>query len=129
MTTLSPTRTCAACGELLRGRSDKKFCDYDCRNNYNNTVKSNEHVVRSINNLLRTNRRILKMLLNSTGRRPAIIFQEELLRLGFNFGYYTHSRKRETGRSVFYCYEFGYFMLDNGNYQIVRQAELVELTM
>lgn len=27
---------CLQCGELLEGRSDKKYCDRDCNNDYNN---------------------------------------------------------------------------------------------
>jgi len=35
-------KTCLACGKILKGRVDKKFCDDYCRNNYNNLQKAKE---------------------------------------------------------------------------------------
>ena len=33
-------KTCASCGEIIKGRIDKKFCDDACRSNYNNKLNS-----------------------------------------------------------------------------------------
>jgi len=49
-------RLCLACNEPLMGRSDKKFCDDQCRNDYNNKLNSDE------NNFMRKNRKILKAI-------------------------------------------------------------------
>ncbi|MBL7762218.1 MAG: DUF2116 family Zn-ribbon domain-containing protein, partial [Chitinophagaceae bacterium] len=61
--TNSPS-ACLNCGKPLKGRSDKKFCDDSCRNNYNNQLKSIvNNQMRNINNVLGKNRRILESLL------------------------------------------------------------------
>ncbi|MFA6947300.1 MAG: DUF2116 family Zn-ribbon domain-containing protein, partial [Pedobacter sp.] len=31
-------RECLDCGAALRGRTDKKFCDDQCRSNFNNRM-------------------------------------------------------------------------------------------
>ena len=60
------TKNCLSCGKLLKGRVDKKFCDDYCRNNYNNQLKARSGYsayVRSINNTLLKNRKILEAIL------------------------------------------------------------------
>jgi len=52
---------CLECGDKIKGRSDKKFCNDACRSahhNKKNKVVSNPQ--KTINNLLSKNRRILK---------------------------------------------------------------------
>jgi len=47
-------RYCLECGEPLIGRSDKKFCDDQCRNAYNNKLNRDHiNLYRNINNKLR----------------------------------------------------------------------------
>src|SRR4030095_12090440 len=61
-------RGCLACGKAVKGRSDKKFCDDYCRNNYNNQLRSNAgSYTRRINDILRKNRKILADLLPPNG--------------------------------------------------------------
>ncbi len=66
MAASADSKICVACGKLLKGRIDKKFCDDNCRNSYNNQQKakgSYSAYVRTINNTLIKNRRILESLL------------------------------------------------------------------
>ena len=51
---------CLACEKPLKGRIDKKFCDNECRNDYNNErYRLEQKVVLDINKILRKNRKIL----------------------------------------------------------------------
>src|SRR5690606_33307315 len=79
------TGNCLYCREPLRGRADKKFCDDQCRNGYNNQRKNSANpFVRHINQILLRNRRILEKLLR--GRISYIRIEKELLvNTGFNF--------------------------------------------
>ncbi|MBC7654417.1 MAG: DUF2116 family Zn-ribbon domain-containing protein, partial [Oligoflexus sp.] len=36
-------KQCLDCGNSIKGRADKKFCDDQCRSNYNNRIKAIEH--------------------------------------------------------------------------------------
>ena len=56
-------KNCIACNKIIRGRSDKKFCNDYCRNAYNNQIKSpTNNLIRNTNNRLSKNRRILERI-------------------------------------------------------------------
>jgi predicted nucleic acid-binding Zn ribbon protein len=119
------TKSCMSCGKPLKGRVDKKFCDDYCRNNYNNQLKANSSYsayVRSINNALLKNRKILESILPGT-EETARASRDKLQRLGFHFKYLTHIYTTKTGKTYFYCYDYGYLLLDNDWYLIVKKKE------
>ena len=118
-------RSCLSCGELLKGRIDKKFCNDYCRNNYNNQQKakgSHSGYVRNINNTLMKNRKILEGILPD-GEETAKANKDKLQRLGFHFRYMTHTYTTKTGKTYFYNYDYGYLPLDNDWFLIVRRKE------
>ena len=116
-------KTCLQCRKTLRGRSDKKFCDDYCRNNYNNLLKSNtNNYMRNINNALSRNRRILEALL-SPDHETTKTQKEKLIHEGFSFKYITHTYTTKKGSTYFYCYDFGYLPLDSNWYLIVKRKE------
>lgn len=56
-------RECLDCGTILRGRSDKKFCDDQCRSHYNNQIKAGmQSAMKPVNAILRKNHAILSRL-------------------------------------------------------------------
>jgi predicted nucleic acid-binding Zn ribbon protein len=117
------TRHCQLCNKPLRGRADKKFCDDYCRNAYNNKLKGpSNHYVRNINNALGKNRRILEGLLNGSGEITKAN-KEKLIRLGFQFKYITHTYATRTGKTYFYCYDYGWLPLENDWFLIVKKDE------
>lgn len=117
------SKNCLACDKPLKGRSDKKFCDDYCRNNYNNQLKSiTNNQVRNINNALGKNRRILEEMLPS-GDEMTKTTKERLLQKGFLFKYVTHLYTTKSGKTYYYCYDYGYLPLENDWYLIVRRKE------
>lgn len=118
-------KTCLNCGKAVKGRSDKKFCDDFCRNNYNNQIKSEtstNNFVRNINNVLGKNRRILKELLPQA-EDMAKGSHDKLIQQGFNFKYHTHQYTNKKGQTYFFCYEYGYLPLENNWYLLVKRKE------
>lgn len=116
-------KTCLACDKPIKGRSDKKFCDDSCRNNYNNELKSiSNNQIRNVNNALGKNRRILEELLPE-GKDMVKTTQEKLLQKGFLFKYVTHLYTTKEGKVYYYCYDYGYLPLDNDWFLIVRRKE------
>lgn len=114
---------CLNCNKPLKGRSDKKFCDDSCRNNYNNQLKSIvNNQMRNVNNVLGKNRRILESLVPEK-EEMGKANKEKLLRLGFQFKYVTHLYTTKTGKTYYYCYDYGYLPLENDWYLIVRRKE------
>ena len=119
----SAAKPCLACGKPIKGRSDKKFCDDFCRNTYNNQLKSGDNnYVRSINNSLRRNRRILEELLPET-EKMAKTTKEKLLQKGFQFKYSTHSYTNAKGNVYLFCYDYGYLPLEKDRYLLVRNSK------
>ncbi|HVX24905.1 MAG TPA: hypothetical protein VHB70_01085 [Parafilimonas sp.] len=115
-------KACLQCGKTLRGRSDKKFCDDYCRNNYNNQLKANtNNYVRKINNALGKNRRILEEVLPDGDMHKTT--KQKLLHAGFLFKYITHTYTNKKGNTYFFCYDYGYLPLDNDWYLIVHRHE------
>lgn len=113
---------CLVCGEILRGRIDKKFCNETCRNQFHNRLNVEEgRVMREINRGLRRNRRILYELMDS-GKRT--IQRSWLLRRGFDFELITAVYEKPAGTPCFYCYDFGYIPLDENRFQVVRLPEI-----
>ena len=123
MTTETPPRLCLACSKPVKGRTDKKFCDDYCRNNYNNQLKADSNnLVRNVNNALGKNRRILESIINE-GEEMAKTNKEKLSEKGFLFKYMTHTYTNKKGNTYFFCYDYGYLPLENDWYLIVRRKE------
>lgn len=117
------SKLCLNCNKPVKGRTDKKFCDDYCRNNYNNLLKSNTtNLVRNINNALGKNRRILESLFND-GEEMTKTTKDKLLQKGFQFKYITNTYANKKGNIYFFCYELGYLPLENDWFLIVKRKE------
>lgn len=104
-------RTCPECGEVIKGRIDKKFCSDMCRNSFNNKQNSDtNNYVRNVNNSLRKNRRILEETL--VGDKTTIA-KQKLIDKGFNFSFNTHQIKTNNNHVYTFCYEFGYLPIED----------------
>jgi len=118
---MNNSQICLACGENIIGRSDKKFCSAQCRNAYNNKMKSEtEKFIVETNRILRKNRSILRQINpvgNSTVRR------EYLILAGFDFDHFTRIYRTQKGNVYYMCYEFGYMHVENEKVLIVNQQE------
>ena len=122
MTAETKAKLCLTCSKPIKGRTDKKFCDDYCRNNYNNQLKSaTTNLVRNINNALGKNRRILE---NFLGKEEMIkTTKDKLLEKGFQFKYITHTYTNKKGNVYFFCYDIGYLPLENDWYLLVKRKE------
>ncbi len=119
-------RLCLTCSKPLKGRLDKKFCDDACRNAYNNQQNSDQNnFVRNINNILRKNRRLLEEQIPE-GEEMKKLPREKLALAGFNFRYHTHQYQNQKGQTYFFNYEYGYLVLEGGEWVLVvrRKSEI-----
>lgn len=112
-------RLCLDCDNPIKGRADKKFCDDQCRSNYNNRLKSEQSpFVKRINQILARNRRILEKL-NPDGKTKTSL--KKLSEEGFNFGYHTHIYQTQNNNNYIFCYEYGYLKLDQDIVLLVKK--------
>ncbi len=120
--TKTTKRECLACGKTVHGRADKKFCNDYCRNAYNNNLKSaNYPIVRTINNALLKNRRILETVLGEEEMQK--VTKDKLIQQGFQTKYNTHTYTNKKGNVYFFCYEYGYLPLEHDMFLIVKQKQ------
>lgn len=116
-------RRCGECGKFLKGRVDQKFCNSICRNAYHNRRNSfYNNLIRSINLILRNNRKILEDLLPK-GRSTAIVSRNELIIRGYDFRYHTHRQTNRQGNTYCFCYELGILPIDPGKVRILRNTD------
>jgi hypothetical protein len=118
------SQNCINCDASIIGRSDKKFCCDQCRNSFNNKIKrQNEKLILDINKTLRRNRKILQQF-NPEGKTT--IRTEYLLKLGFDFRYFTHTYTTKNNNEYRFCYEYGYFNIDEEKTLIVNQQPYMD---
>ena len=114
-------KQCLDCGTAIKGRADKKFCDDQCRSNYNNRLKADDSKeVKRINSILFKNRKILHTL-NPDGKTK--VPKNKLEKAGFNFSYFTHQYQTAKGAVYIFCYDYGYLALENDWYLLVKKQE------
>lgn len=114
-------RHCLDCGEIIRGRLDKKFCSDQCRNNYNNRLHRDEYaVVRKVNAVLRNNYKIL-CALNQSGK--TILHRDKMLEAGYNFKYLTSILKTRSNTIYYFCYDQGYMEIENNLLTLVKKEK------
>ena len=110
-------KLCQNCNEKIIGRSDKRFCDDQCRNQYNNNrLRDQNNRMRNINNILRRNRQILKQF-----ETNSIVEKETLIALGFQFRYFTH---KDVYSPTFYIYDIGYQKQDENCIKIEVELKI-----
>lgn len=98
-------RKCLQCQELLSGRANQKFCNFQCRNAYNNIHSTEPNLIRNINRILRKNYSILKTLY-AAGKTTAT--RNDLLKLGYCFDYFTFTNTTRSSRTNYFCYDQGF---------------------
>ena len=98
---------CLECGEIITGRSDKRFCTPYCKSayHYKKSKEKEMPLFVKIDRQLKKNRQILKIY-NKAGL--SIVRKEEIVEAGFDPKYFTHYWKAANGNVYLFCYEYGF---------------------
>ena len=119
-----PTR-CLECHEpITRVRSDKKFCNSECKDKYYNKLKlETKKEIGRIDAVLKRNRNILKKLFHPK-KEEHLIARETLLKAGFEFEFHTHHVITKIHSNEFiFCYDYGYREVEKHKYKIIKSFE------
>lgn len=112
-------KTCLECNDKIIGRIDKKFCNDYCRNAYNNRLnKDGKNLVRTINNRLRKNWRILESL---NMHQKVKVKKNKLIEKGFDFDFFTSIYTTKAGAIYYFVYDQGYLSLENNYYLLIKK--------
>ena len=110
---------CKYCGKELIGRSDKKFCDTNCRTAFHNSkLNAKETVIQKVNKILRKNRSVLKFV---SPQGKTTVRKSLLINQGFTFQYYTHHYTTKNGNTYTFCYDYGYLELENQKVLVISK--------
>tara|TARA_R110001632_G_scaffold105447_2_gene214866 strand:- start:6404 stop:6781 length:378 start_codon:yes stop_codon:yes gene_type:complete len=104
-------KECLYCNKKLTGRTDKKFCDPQCKSGYQ-YKRAKEHPERfynKVDNQLKLNRKILKGF-NKGGK--VIVRSEILKEKGFDPKFFTHYWKNQKGEVYLFVFEFGFLKIN-----------------
>lgn len=103
---------CLSCQKELLGRTDKKFCDAQCRSTYHNTNRPlHEITIQKTNSALRRNRSILSHF-SPSGKTT--VKKEVLLKSGYSFEIFTHLFSFKSG-TYYFCYDYGFLPVKDDN--------------
>ena len=103
---MSGIKTCPVCDNVLKGRSDKKFCSTKCKSiDQYEKRQETEVFYLKVEKQLRVNRKLLKSY-NKSGFTT--IRKSELINEGFNPNFFTHYWKNNKGDVYLFVYEYGF---------------------
>jgi hypothetical protein len=116
----SEERHCSYCTKRLIGRSDKLFCNSDCKNKYHN-VNATEagETFKRIVKILKKNRDVLKEVLGS--ETTVKTTKEKLEARGYEMNYLTHTK--EVGakkRKYYFVLDYGYRVEEDNSLTVVK---------
>lgn len=105
---------------ITSGNKGKKYCNDGCKTAYHNQQKSEENdEIQKIKLALINNRRILQRALGKESE--VLVSKENLLKKGFEFDFHTHHViSRIKGNEFIFCYNYGYRVMDDGKYKVVK---------
>lgn len=99
-------KSCLICSEILRGRSDQKFCSDQCRSHYHNhRLRQERRSHYHINARIRKNHLTLSHLFQNGIRH---IPKNALSQLDLDLRFITHIEESD-GKKVLWVYDIGWY--------------------
>jgi hypothetical protein len=112
-------RRCQYCKSILKGRSDKKFCDISCKNAFHNPLNRNlQQKFKNDDRKLHNNYQVLyRFYEHSKGLE--FIQLRPLLQEGFDPRFFVGTmRARDTGETVYIVYNYAFYCNQNSGIKI-----------
>ena len=99
-------KQCEICKIEITGRSDKRFCSMNCKNKFNNLIRSPKNdIILNIDAILHRNHHILAVLYGKSKTKKIKIPKLVLRRTGFYFSHYTGTYKNNQDKIYHYVYD------------------------
>jgi hypothetical protein len=115
-------KECGVCKKEFIGRSDKKYCSLDCKNKFNNQLRSTQsNIIAQIDIILHRNHHILTVLFGGGKTKKIKIQKLVLLRAGFDFTHYTGTYTNNKNKRYNYVYDFAWMEFSTQEVLIVKK--------
>jgi len=117
-------RKCAVCGEIVKGRSDKRFCSSKCKNQFHyGGGKLQEDVVKEVNRFLIQNRKILIAIFEGEKKNKLMVPRILLDKMGFHFNYMTGIYRNREDKLYHYIYDYAWMEFSSQEVMIVKKKK------
>lgn len=120
-------KKCEYCGKPIKGREDKKYCNVDCKNNFNSRVRAEFRAGAHPNaplilKAIKTNYEILlKHHLTGMEKDEAIQLEKsELVKKGFNDRFFTSIHTDSWGNQWKCCFDCAFREMENGQLELAH---------
>ena len=127
-------RKCDFCERPIKGRLDKRFCNVDCKNNFNSNLRSAFRAgvhpnAQQIIRIIRTNYEILlKQGLKSPEKRDSYYIDKgELIKNGFDERFFTSITTDKWNNLWKCCFDCGFRDLEGGEIELAHLPEQADL--
>ena len=115
-------KVCEFCGNIMMGRTDKRFCSTECKNAFNNTLRKNtKSVTHEIDSYLHRNREILQLLMGNAMKDT--IDRLVLVRAGFRFDYLTGIYFNKENKMYRIVYDYAWMDFSDQKVLIIRKTK------
>ncbi|MCH7785106.1 MAG: hypothetical protein IIB06_06770 [Bacteroidetes bacterium] len=119
-------RYCLSCNKELLGRTDKKFCDTQCRSTHHNKNRPfHEITIQKANSGLRRNRTLLAHFCPSG---KSTVRKDVLVELDYRFELFTYLFPFKKG-TYYFCYDYGFLPIEEKGIKkmlIVQKQDYME---
>ncbi len=107
-------KKCKYCGDKIKGRSDKRFCNTACKNSYNYEKRTHrKKIVKTIDAILHRNFEIIDAYFEGESRSHFKVSKLELTNKGFNFSYFTSTYINSQLKTYYYVYNYAWMEFTN----------------
>jgi endogenous inhibitor of DNA gyrase (YacG/DUF329 family) len=116
-------KRCPICKKKVVGRSDKRFCSLDCKNNYHIRLqKHTSNATEETDKILHRNRSILLELMGRSKTRKKIS-RIILDKKNFSFDYITGFHINTKNKTIHHVYDFSWAIFTDQEVLIMRNVE------
>lgn len=120
-------RACKHCGTKMKGRADKQFCNYTCKNAYNYEQKQQGNpAIKAIDKILHKNHDIMVQIFKDEKRKYFKMPKLILSKMGFDFSYHTGIYLNSKGKTYHYVYDYAWMEFSNQEIMVVRGKGVVK---
>lgn len=121
--TINPARFCKVCGNQLKGRRDKKYCDQICKNQYHADMRALHRTEVSADlSFLFRNRTILHEILDQEGSNKKKIPRSVLQFMGFKFNNYTGAHVNKQGKTYHFVFDYSWMAFSDKEVLILKRG-------
>ncbi|MEO1518967.1 MAG: hypothetical protein AAFV95_28385 [Bacteroidota bacterium] len=122
-----PKRFCPICGKTIVGRSDKKYCSLNCKNQFHHPSKHTKgDALKTVNRFLFQNFKILESIFKDEKKDKLMVPRILLDKMGFHFHYCTACYVNKQQKLYRYVYDYGWMEFSSQDILLIRNTRLLQ---